>query len=416
MRWAERLLRYRRRSLAFTSLGTRFVLVTLAVGLAAINTGNNLLYLVLALLLSLITLSGVLSEQCLRRLEVKRRTPSTIFAGTPAPVTVVVTNHHRLFPSFLLRVQEAPSGAARFMTPMAGDPAIFVLPPGDSRSVTYQMRFERRGRYRLRGVTVSTRFPFGLFTKQLLIPIIEDVLVLPALLPRDESIGLVNPAGQAEARARRGHGSGFFVLRDYQIGDDARMIHWKSSARQAKLQVREADEEEHREVTLALDLRWPSAAATDREAALYDARCERVVSLAATLAVEWSRRGWKLGLFAGGAYLPPRQGRAHISRLLEALALLPPLLQRGSQASPLADLSAWLAAFDPFELGRSEARPQAWRAGSPDDFWVVLTIWEQAETGPLAGALPDARPEPSRVVRMLVTCPNEPASTELAEE
>jgi len=416
MGWAERLLRYRRRSLAFTPLGTRFVLVTLAVGLAAINTGNNLLYLVLALLLSLITLSGVLSEQCLRRLEVRRRTPSTIFAGSPAPVTVVVTNHNRLFPSFLLRVHEAPSGAAQLMTPVAVEPSIFVLPPGDSRSVTYQMRFERRGRHRLRGVKVSTRFPFGLFTKQLLIPIVEDVLVLPALLPRDESIGLVNPVGQAEARARRGQGSGFFVLREYQSGDDARKIHWKSSARQAKLLVREADEEEHREVTLALDLRWPAATATEREAALFDARCERLVSLAATKAVEWSRHGWRLGLFAGGVHLPPRQGRAHISRLLEALALLPPLRQRGSQTSPLADLSAWLTAFDPFERERSVAPSQPWRTGSPDDLWVVLAIWEQAETGPLAGALPDGWPEPARVIRKLVTCPNEPASTESMEE
>jgi uncharacterized protein (DUF58 family) len=416
MGWAERLLRYRRRSLAFTPLGTRFVLVTLAVGLAAINTGNNLLYLVLALLLSLITLSGVLSEQSLRRLEARRRTPSTIFAGSPAPVTVVVTNHNRLFPSFLLHVQEAPSGAVQLMTPVSGEPSIFVLPPGDSRTVTYQLRFERRGRHRLRGVKVSTRFPFGLFTKQLLIPIDDDVLVLPALLPRDESIGLVNPVGQAEARARRGHGSGFFVLKEYQPGDDARMIHWKSSARQAKLLVREADEEEHREVTLALDLRWPASSATERQAALYDARCERLVSLAATMTVEWSRRGWRLGLFAGGVYLPPRQGRAHISRLLEALALLPPLRQRGSHVSPLSELSAWLAAFDPFERGRSLAQPQPWRTGSPDDLWVVLTIWDQAETESLAGALPEAWPEPTRVVKLLVTCPNEPASTELAEE
>lgn len=301
MKWIERLLRYRRRSLTFTPLGTRFVLVTLAVGLAAINTGNNLLYLVLALLLSLITLSGVLSEQCLRRLEVSRRTPSTIFAGASTPIAVVVTNHNRLFPSFLLHVQEASSDAVRPSAPIghaagqsaAGEPSIFVLPPGDSRSVTYRTRFERRGRYQLRGVEVSTRFPFGLFTKRLLIPIAEEVLVLPALLSGDQAVGLVNPVGQALERARRGQGSGFFVLRDYQDSDDARMIHWKSSARQAKLLVREADEEEHREVTLALDLRWPSESATERGAALYDARCERAVSLAATLAVEWSRKGWR---------------------------------------------------------------------------------------------------------------------------
>lgn len=422
MRWAERLLRYRRRSLRFTPLGTRFVLVTLAVGLAAINTGNNLVYLVLALLLSLITLSGVLSEQCLRRLEASRRIPSTIFAGSPVPVTVVVTNRNRLFPSFLLHVQEAPSDAVQVLASASGEPSIFVLAPGDSRFVTYRARFERRGRYRLHGVRISTRFPFGLFTKQLLIPISEEVLVLPALLPGEESVGLINPVGQAEARARRGQGGGFFVLRDYQDGDDARLIHWKSSARQAKLLVREANEEEHREVTLALNLRWPSASVTERVAALYDARCERAISLAATLAIEWSRRGWRLGLFAGGVHLPPRQGRAHIGRLLQALALLPSLRQPGP-APRLADLSGWFTGAKPSDR-EDVAPPQPWRTGSPDDLWVVLTIWEQTAVGNHSGqrtgqgvsSVPGAWPEPTHVVRKLVTCPNEPASTDPAEE
>jgi len=249
----------------------------------------------------------------------------------------------------------------------------------------------------------------------LFIPIAEEVLVLPALLSSDESVGLINPVGQALERARRGQGSGFFVLRDYQDGDDARMIHWKSSARQAKLLVREADEEEHREVTLALDLRWPSESATERAAALYEARCERAVSLAATLAVEWSRKGWRLGLFAGGAHLPPRQGRAHIGQLLRALALLPPLRHPGS--SPLlADLSAWFTASGPAGRESHPLPSQAWRTGSPDDLWLVLTIWEETAVGPLAGTVPGAWPEPSRSIRMLVTCPNEPASTEPAED
>jgi uncharacterized protein (DUF58 family) len=416
MKWFERLLRYRRRSLTFTPLGTRFVLVTLAVGLAAINTGNNLLYLVLALLLSLIALSGILSEQCLRRLEVRRRMPATVFAGATTPVAVVVTNHNRLFSSFLLHVQEAPSAAAVSLPPATGEPSIFVLPPGHSRSVTHRIRFERRGCQQLRGVQVSTRFPFGLFTKQLLIPIAEEVLVLPALLSGDQSVGLVNPVGQALARARRGQGSGFFVLRDYQDGDDARTIHWKSSARQAKLLVREADEEEHREVTLALDLRWPSESATERAAALYDARCERAVSLAATLAVEWSRKGWRLGLFAAGTHLPPKQGRAHIGQLLRALALLPPLRHKEPPLL-MADLSAWLTAAGPAHREPTAASPRStWRAGSPDDLWVVLTIWEETAVGPLAGSVPGAWPEPSRSIRTLVTCPNEPASTEPVEE
>ncbi|TLY20952.1 MAG: hypothetical protein E6K66_09515, partial [Nitrospirae bacterium] len=52
------------RSIRLTSEGTRFLLFTFGIGLAAINTGNNLFYLLLAMMLSLIVISGLLSEHC----------------------------------------------------------------------------------------------------------------------------------------------------------------------------------------------------------------------------------------------------------------------------------------------------------------------------------------------------------------
>lgn len=401
MRWLERLLRYRRRSLTFTSLGVRFVLVTLAVGLAAINTGNNLLYLVLALLLSLITLSGILSEQCLRRLAVVRRLAPTIFASEPASVSLVATNHKRLFPSFLLHLSEV-TGAGRVITDGADLP-IFVLPPGATRSMTLRLTFARRGLHQLHSAVASTKFPFGLFTKQLTIPLADDVLVFPVLLPHDALAGLINPVGQELARARRGQGSGFFILRDYRDGDDARMIHWKSSARQSKLLVREADEEEHRELTLVLDRRWPADGASERAAALYHARFERAVSLAATLAVEWARRGWRLGLIADGVHVAPAHGRAHLARVLRTLALVPPIQAPASHRGMLDELRAWAA--EPPPDHEVMAPSHMLRQRRPDDVWIALLLWDDAEW---PAGLPN-------LLRRVVVCPNEPASIQREE-
>src|SRR3990172_1988785 len=56
------------RSVKVTSVGIRYLLLCLAVGLAAVNTGNNLLYLLFAMMLSLILVSGILSERTLRSL------------------------------------------------------------------------------------------------------------------------------------------------------------------------------------------------------------------------------------------------------------------------------------------------------------------------------------------------------------
>ena len=81
----------RSRTLRMTAEGTRFLLFTLAIGIAAINTGNNLFYLILALMLSLVVISGLLSEQCLRRLEFQRHVPDLIMANDPATATLSIS-------------------------------------------------------------------------------------------------------------------------------------------------------------------------------------------------------------------------------------------------------------------------------------------------------------------------------------
>ena len=73
-RRALRRLRPPRR-LKLTREGKYLIGITFGVGFAAINTGNNLLYLLLGMLLSLIVVSGVLSELSLRKLTVVRRLP-----------------------------------------------------------------------------------------------------------------------------------------------------------------------------------------------------------------------------------------------------------------------------------------------------------------------------------------------------
>src|ERR1019366_2941261 len=50
------------RPIRFTRFGTFYVLFSIGVGAAAINTGNNLLYLILGILLGLIVISGFLSD------------------------------------------------------------------------------------------------------------------------------------------------------------------------------------------------------------------------------------------------------------------------------------------------------------------------------------------------------------------
>src|ERR1041384_4290983 len=74
--WWRRLRPPRR--LSFTREGRIIVILSVGVGFAAINTGNNLLYLLLGWLLSFIIASGILSEMTLKRLTVERRPPPRV--------------------------------------------------------------------------------------------------------------------------------------------------------------------------------------------------------------------------------------------------------------------------------------------------------------------------------------------------
>ena len=93
-----------------TREGWWFLLATLLVGAAAVNGGINLLFLVFGMMIFLILASGVLSELALRGLEVTRRPPAAIHAGTPYLMGIAVRNGKRRLPTFSLEVEDLVAG------------------------------------------------------------------------------------------------------------------------------------------------------------------------------------------------------------------------------------------------------------------------------------------------------------------
>ena len=67
-------------------MGSWYVVFTVVVGIAATNTGNNALYLVLSGMLALLVVSGVVSRRNLRGLEVSIDAPLDVFARRPASI------------------------------------------------------------------------------------------------------------------------------------------------------------------------------------------------------------------------------------------------------------------------------------------------------------------------------------------
>lgn len=308
------------RTIKPTREGWWLISATLVVGLAATNTGNNLLYLILAMMLSFMAISGVLSEQTLRRVRLQRGLPDRIFAGTPATFSVRLTNGKRRLPSYALYVAEPDPGGQP--TPMR---FFLKVNPQAHEGWTYSLMFPRRGRQHLPGLRLFTRFPFGLFTKSSRPIQTQRVLVYPAVraLARHE-VPAALASGWRE-RHRRGRGAGLYNLRQYRPGDDPRMLHWKTSARTGDLILSEREAEEQPQVRLILDDPAPEAAPE---------AVERDLSYAASVAAHAIRRAAAVELVTGDGVLPFGTGEAHLDRLLERLALYaPPAAPRPARAT-----------------------------------------------------------------------------------
>ena len=299
---------YRYRSIRLTSEGTRFVLLTLAVGVAAINTGNNLLYLLLAMLLSLIIVSGLLSEQCLKQLDIRRLLPEHLFANRPTTAAFSIANKKPRLPTFSLRVMDVVEGKA-----MDRGIHLLHLAPQASTLQPYPLLTGRRGPYRIEGIKLLTRFPFGLFVKAATLPLASEVVVYPEVTPLPDRLSHeLTTLGHEQATPRRGPGVELSNLRTYQAGDDSRAIHWKTSARQSQLMLKETEAEDQRRVTLALPTVIPA-----EQLQFF----ERAVTLTASLAAFFQERGYAVGLLLGDREFQQGVGMGHLYTLLRALGL-----------------------------------------------------------------------------------------------
>ena len=297
-----------RRSFQLTSEGIRFLLFATAVGIAAVNTGNNLFYLLLAMMLSLILVSGLLSELCLSRLAFRRHVPDYVFANAPVSISLTISNRKTRFPSFSLRLfdivdeNETDRGTS-----------IPFLAPRTSRNVIHTFQAARRGLYRLEGIRIATCFPFGLFRKAVSYPDEAAILVCPELAPLSLPIlQQLAAIGQDQELGRRGPGMALYNLREYRPGDDSRAIHWRTTARTSKLMLKETEADDQRIVTVQLSL----LATADDEGAF-----ERAVSIASSLVTYFHNRDYSIRAVVGNEEIEFGTGAEHYVGILRALAL-----------------------------------------------------------------------------------------------
>jgi uncharacterized protein (DUF58 family) len=300
--WARlRVLLRPPRTLKVTRTGRTYLVVTLGVGLGALNTGNNLLYLVLGLLLSMIVVSGVLSERCLRRLSLRRLGTESAFAAEPFAYRWALSR--RQGQAFALTLAEADS-------PLTGAGRVGYLRAGVEHVIRADLTAPRRGPLRLSGVKITTTWPLGLFAKSRIFDLDGTLLIYPrrgyaCQVPTEALQGSFGDA----STPRRNDGTGDIAgLRELGPTEDARRVHWRKSAAVGKLITVEREREERRTYVLTV--------ADSLSGDALERRCEEVAALAHALL----EAGNEVGLETPGERLRPAAGSTQERRILRALA------------------------------------------------------------------------------------------------
>jgi uncharacterized protein (DUF58 family) len=310
------------RKLVVTREGKWIIAIALLLGAAAVNTGNNLLYLVLSLVISVISVSGILSELCLRDLTLRRHYPRHLEVGEAVRLRIEVQNTKpraalhlevgelidepdvQTRPGYLLHLQARETGQA------------FAL-----------LRSLRRGPVATAGLQITTAYPFGFARKSRLYADPAQFLALPPVL--DVALpwqGAVQRGAQHPS-VRPGQGDTFRGLRDARPGDSLRDIHWKVSARRDRLVAREWESEASRVAVVRFVHVAPGPSDDPRT---LDLACATVAGLCASLLKD----GLAVGLQTLQGAVPPTsdvtgQGgqlhgiREHLAHLVLADRTLP---------------------------------------------------------------------------------------------
>jgi len=319
LRWLGYKMEYK-----VTREGWLYILGIILISLAALNTGNNILFLILASLIAIILMSGILSSITLSGVAMRLQLPEHIFAGHPVRASIELENEKLTLPSFSLRV-EAVTAKNSPAAAILETPVYFPYLPKRGRAhQTVPISFSARGVYRQDAFRIVTRFPFGFLQKAHRVDLRTEALVYPSVEPTREFLEILPGLQGAMESLAKGRGQDLYALRDYMPTDSARHVHWKASARLGSLMVREFTREDDPRVLLVLDPHIFTAASGAVPEVAAD-RFEQAVTLCAGVAWHFFERNAQLQFRSAGMETSLAPAEENIFVILRHLALAQPL-------------------------------------------------------------------------------------------
>jgi uncharacterized protein (DUF58 family) len=286
-----------------TREGKRFIFATVLIAVAAVNTGNNLIYLIFSLMLSFVFLAVVLLRMNLSRISLDVSIDHPVFAGEQTYASFTIKNSKKLIPVYSIRV--TASGATHPVY-------CAYIAPKDSVKKEIQITFRHRGLYSYGKFFVQSGFPFILFEKSKALKVSGEVLVYPALMDVEQFIPDISGLEGHGIGKTAGFGNEIHSIREYRYGDDWRNIHWKASAKTSNIMVKEFALTDIRKITVIIDNLLPSRKEV----------FEKTLSLGGSLAQYFLEAGYFVRVLSCKKVIPFGSGGEHLLKVLDILALM----------------------------------------------------------------------------------------------
>jgi uncharacterized protein (DUF58 family) len=240
--------------------------------------------------------------------------PSRLQVGGSGRIELQLTNAGTRPTPLLLVADGFDDGrrAARFL--------VAPIAPGETARAAYRIPTTRRGRFGLGPLVASVTDPFGIARREWTVEGTADVVVCPRVhAVVAPGVGAGREPGPDPTTTARGlvhdERGEFRSLRDYEIGDELRRVHWRTTARTGRLVVRQDEMPWLPRVSVVLDVR-PSA---------FDERSfEDAIEAAASVCTSLRRERRPVSLATGAGLDLTGSGPAAPHALLEQLATLEP--------------------------------------------------------------------------------------------
>jgi uncharacterized protein (DUF58 family) len=231
--------------------------------------------------------------------------PDRVTAGDAAMGVITVTNEARRRSPPILAVEAVAGHHLQVAVPSLGS--------GQSHRTSYPLPTERRGVYQVGPLTIGHTDPLRLMQVGQTYCTYSTLYVHPKLhmvepVPTGRTRDMDGPTSSFSQQG----GVAFHSLREYEPGDDWRLIHWKSTARSGRTMVRHNVVPNQPRLMVVLDT---------NASAYSDSSFEHAVSAAASLAFAGIRGGFPLELrtTSGAAVATDRIGAGALS-VLDLLA------------------------------------------------------------------------------------------------